>query len=110
MARIAFLLDEHIPSAVAQALRQRQIDVRTANEAGLLNAPDTDYSARAHAEMRVLVTQASDFLRLHAQQEPHAGIVYCEQGSRTIGQLVAGLVLIHEALEQSEMVGRVEFL
>ena len=46
---------------------------------------------------------------MHEQQQ-HAGIAYCEQGARTIGQLVSGLVLIYELLKPGEMVGRVEFL
>jgi hypothetical protein len=57
-----------------------------------------------------MVTQDRDFLRLHRQEHPHAGIAFCEQGTRSIGQIVAGLVLIYEVLEPSEMVGRIEFL
>jgi hypothetical protein len=57
----------------------------------------------------VVVTQDRDFLRLHQNQE-HSGIAYCGQGTRTVSQLVAGLVLIYEALEPGEIVGRVEFL
>jgi hypothetical protein len=58
----------------------------------------------------VLVTHDGDFLRLHHKQHPHTGIAYCEQGARTIGQIVAGLVLIYEVLEPAEMMGQVEFL
>ena len=82
----------------------------TAGEAGLLGAPDVEYLARSQAAGRVLVTHDGDFLRLHRQQQPHAGIAYYEQGSRSIGQIVAGLVLIYEVLEPAEMAGRVEFL
>ena len=109
MTRIRFQFDEHIPHAVAQALRRRGIDVLTTVEAGLLGVTDEEQLARAHAEGRVLVTYDSDFLRLH-QAQPHAGIVYCQQGTRSIGQLVAGLVLIQEVLEPTELAGRVEFL
>jgi hypothetical protein len=58
----------------------------------------------------VFVTHDPDFLRLHRQRQQHASIAYCEQGTRSIGQIVAGLVLIYEVLEPSEMLGRVEFL
>lgn len=44
------------------------------------------------------------------REQDHAGIAFCQQGTRTIGQLVMTLVLIYEALEPREMVGRVEFL
>lgn len=102
-------MDEHVPHAVARALHRRGIDVLTASEAGLLGAADEEHLAHAHAEGRVFVTNDSDLLRLH-QQQPHAGIAYCEQGTRTIGQIVAGLALIHQVLEPVEMAGQVEFL
>jgi len=103
-------LDEHLPNAVAQALRQRDIEVVTTLEAGLRGAADAEQLKRAHAKARVLVTQDEDFLTLHSQGQPHSGIAYSKQGTRTIGQLVAGLVLIHDVLDPGEIVGRVEFL
>ncbi len=110
MARIRYQLDEHVAHAVAQALRRRGIDVLTAGEAGLRGTPDVEVLSQAGAAGRVLVTHDSDFLGLHQQQQVHAGIAYCAQGTRTIGQVVAGLVLIYEVLESDEMAGRVEFL
>jgi predicted nuclease of predicted toxin-antitoxin system len=83
--------------------------VLTPADAGLLGAPDEDYLAYARLEQRVLVTHDGDFLRLHALQD-HWGIAYCEQGTRSIGQIISGLVLIYEVLQPSEMVRRVEFL
>lgn len=103
-------MDEHVASAVAQALRRRGIEARTAGEAGLLGADDAAYLARSRAEGLVIVTHAGDFLRLHQAREPHAGIAYCEQGARGLGQLIAALVLLHEVLEPAEMAGQVEFL
>ncbi len=110
MPEIRFLLDEHVAGAIAQALRRRGIDVRTAAEAGLIGAADTDHLSRAQSEGRVFVTHDRDFLRLHHQGREHAGIAYCKQGLRTVGQLIAALVLIHEVLEPDTMIGRVEFL
>jgi predicted nuclease of predicted toxin-antitoxin system len=108
--RIRFQLDEHVAPAIARALRQRGIDVITAREAGLLGASDVQHLARAHAEQRVMVTQDDDFLRLHHEQQLHSGIAYCKQGTRSSGQIVAGLVLVYEALEPHEIVGQVEYL
>jgi predicted nuclease of predicted toxin-antitoxin system len=108
--RIRFQLDEHISPAIASALRQRGIDVITAREARLLGATDMQHLARAYAERRVMVTQDDDFLRLHHEQQPHAGIAYCKQGSRSIGQTIASLVLLHEILEPHEIAGQIEYL
>lgn len=110
MAEIAFLFDEHIPGAVARALRRRGIDVATPHEAGLRGAPDQDLLARAYAEGRVLVTHYDDFLSLHRSQRPHAGIAYCRPRTRTSGQLVERLILIYDVLEPDDIAGRVEFL
>lgn len=56
------------------------------------------------------MTQDDDYLRLHHRQHAHAGIAYCEQGARSIGQMIAALVLIYEVLTADEMEGRVEYL
>jgi predicted nuclease of predicted toxin-antitoxin system len=107
---VRFQLDEHVPNAVARALRGFGIDVLTMREAGLLGTPDAELLAHAHAEGRVLVTHDPDFLRLHDRQVAHAGIAYCAQGSRTVGQIVESLRLIHEVYQPDEMVDRVEYL
>jgi len=55
-------------------------------------------------------TQDEDFLRINATGTPHAGIAYCRQQTRTIGQIIDGLVLIWELLDPPEMENRIEFL
>jgi hypothetical protein len=44
---VAFHLAEHIPQALASALRHRGIDVTTTAEAGLLGAADREHLAYA---------------------------------------------------------------
>ena len=82
----------------------------TTTEAGLLGATDMDQLSASRAAGRVLVTHDRNFLRLHREGAEHSGIAYCDQGNRTVGQMVAALVLIYEILDASEMVGRVEYL
>jgi hypothetical protein len=107
---IRFHLDEHVPPAVADGLRRRGIDVSTTADAGLLGATDAQHVARAHAEGRVIFTQDDDFLRLHATGIAHAGLAYCHQESRSIGEIIRGLILIWDIYEPPEMHGRVEYL
>ena len=107
---VSFHLDEHMPPALALALRHRGIDVTMTADAGLVGAADRDHLAFATAGGRVLVTQDADFLRLHAEGVPHAGIVYCRSPSRSIGEMLRRLVLIHAALSREEMLDRVEYL
>lgn len=98
-----------MPNAVAAALRRHGIDVVTTAEAGLLAAPDAVQLEHARNTGRVMATQDGDFLGLH-YRATHAGIAYCEQGSRSIGEMVEGLVPIYEAFSAEEMVDHVEYI
>jgi predicted nuclease of predicted toxin-antitoxin system len=105
-----FHLDENAHRAIAEGLRRRGIDVTTTPEAGLLTATDEQQAAYCLAEGRVLFTQDRDFLRLHAAGFSHAGIAYCDNGTRSIGEIIQGLVMIWEILEPQEIANRVEYL
>jgi uncharacterized protein DUF5615 len=107
---IRFHLDENCPRAVAAGLRRRGIDVTTTPEAGLLEATDDEQDAYALTQGRVIFTQDEDFLALHASETRHAGIAYCKKDTRTIGEIIRGLVLIWEVYDPEEMENRVEFL
>jgi predicted nuclease of predicted toxin-antitoxin system len=107
---IQFHLDENVDPAIATGLKRHGIDVTTTTDAGLLRAPDEEQVAYGFQSGRVIFTQDKDFLRIHATGTPHAGIAYCHRKSRTIGQIIDGLVLIWELLERDEMENRVEFL
>jgi predicted nuclease of predicted toxin-antitoxin system len=107
---IRFHLDEHCPHAIAEGLRRRGIDVTTSTDAGLLQAPDPDQVAFGLAQGRVIFTEDDDFLALAARGARHAGIVYCHQQTRSIGQIIDILTLIWEICEPEEMADRVEYL
>jgi len=84
--------------------------VTTTNETGLNAATDEEHLAFARDEGRVVVTHDSDFLRLHNQGVPHAGIVYCHLRERTIGQLLRALTRVSRCRTPEDMRGRVEFV
>jgi predicted nuclease of predicted toxin-antitoxin system len=107
---IRFHLDEHVDRAIADGLRRRGIDVSTTPEAGLLQATDQEQLDYVRAQGRVRFTEDADFLRLHAAGESHPGIAYCHQQTRSIGEIVRGLVLIWELLDPGEMANRVEYI
>ncbi|MHB1560079.1 MAG: DUF5615 family PIN-like protein [Isosphaeraceae bacterium] len=111
MARtIRFHLDENAHRAIADGLRRRGVDVTTTPEAGLLNASDDEQLAYARPQRRVIFTQDRDFLRHHAAGVPHPGIAYCDKDTKSLGEIIAMLVLIWEIFEPDEMENRVEFL
>jgi hypothetical protein len=107
---IRFHLDENVDHRIATALRSRGIDVTTTTDANLIGESDESQLAFAHRANRVIFSHDADILRLHAAGVAHSGIVFASDQSRTIGEIVAGLVLIHDCCEPEEMVGQVEFL
>jgi len=107
---IRFHLDEHVPHAVADGLRLLGIDVTTTAEASLLGADDADQIAYGLAQSRVIFTEDDDFLVLAAAGVKHAGLGYCHQNTRTIGQIIRALELIWEVYEPDEMKDRIEFI
>lgn len=106
---IRFHTDEHIGWAVIEGLRRRRIDVSTTFETGLSSATDTIQLKYARETGRVLVTQDTDFLRLHAEGANHSGITFFRQGE-TPGDMLRMLVLVFDVLTAQEIAGRVEFL
>ena len=107
---LKFHLDEHVSPAVAAGLRRRGIDVTTTREVGLQGADDTEHIAFALPAGRVIVTHDEDYLVLHAQGVRHAGIAYCHQHARSVGQVLSALVLLWQVLEPRAMANRVEYL
>ncbi|MCH8828021.1 MAG: DUF5615 family PIN-like protein [Planctomycetes bacterium] len=107
---IRYHLDEGIPNAVVNGLRQRGIDAVSAADADLLAATDEEHIAYAIENQRVLFCCDDDFLRLASAGVVHAGIVYCHQRDRTIGQIVMGLVALWRDKTAEEMKRQIHFL
>ncbi len=111
MAReIKFHLDENVSNAIANGLRMREIDVTTTPEQKLIAASDDIQLKFALSQERIIFTQDIDFLRIHRQGVNHLGIVYCPQQTKSIGQIIQGIVLIWELLTPEEMIDHIEYL
>ena len=108
--RIRFHLDENVDPAISLALRRRDIDVTTSQEAQLLRQPDESQLDFARRTGRMLVTHDDDFLIMANLTADHPGIAYCHIRSRTLRQIVNALLLIHGVLTPEEVRGRVEYL
>ena len=107
---IRFQFDEHLSHAVAVALRRRGIDVLTTVDAGLRSAGDETQLDRAFNEGRVFVTCDQDDLIMASQGVRHVGIVFAPRGSKSIGQWIECLTLIHGACHADEMINRIEYV
>ncbi len=107
---IRYYLDQHIPSVVANGLRQHGIDVLSAQQANRCGLPDLDQLAFATAQERVMVTFDPDFLALHNAGTQHAGIAWCPATKYRVGFLIQMLILLHSVADRDEMKNRVEYL
>lgn len=107
---LKFHLDENVDSAIADGLRRRGLDVTMPVDAKLIGATDEEHLEFARGEQRVLLTHDDDFLAIAAAGVHHAGILYCRPQSRSIGQIIAAMLLISDCLSPEEMAEHVEFL
>lgn len=107
---IRFHLDENVDPRVAAGLRLLGIDVTTTPDAGLLSAPDEDQLDYIVREGRVIITQDTDFLRLHSAGRDHPGIAFYPAGARSVGDVIRGARLVWELLEPDELANQVEYI
>ena len=91
-------------------LRRRGIDIVRPQEIGLADAADDVHLGYAFRNERVLVTQDAGFILRVENGEPNFGVAFCEQGTRSIGEMISALVLIYEVLTTEEMRGRIEYI
>jgi hypothetical protein len=107
-------LDVHVPIAIANQLRQRGVDVITAQEDGSAELTDEELLARAAALGRVIFTQDIRFKRLAEDWQrlgrPFAGLVFGHQLYGSIGQYVRDLEIIAKATGLEDWIGQVEHL
>jgi len=108
--QIRFHLDEQVKTVIARELRRRGIDVTCYIDSGLRTQSDEAQLAFIRSEERVIFTHDEDFLIIASRSSEHPGIAYCKQGTRSIGEIIESLVLIHEVYTPKDMVGRVEYL
>jgi predicted nuclease of predicted toxin-antitoxin system len=103
-------MDQHMHSAVVNALVRHGVNVLTAHEAQRCGQTDAEQLAFATKEQRVLVTFDTDFLALHQTGVAHAGIAWCPATKYSIGQLIQALLLVHGVLHREAMCNHLEYL
>ena len=107
---IRFHLDENSHHGIGDGLRRHGVDVSTTPDADLLGATDEEQLRFAVAQGRAIFTQDKDFLKLAGQDTEHHGILYCRQQTRSVGDIIRGLILVWEVYEAAELRNKVEYL
>lgn len=106
---IRLYADENVSRLIIRGLQLRGIDVISTKQAGMLGASDLEQLEFSVKSDRVILTQDDDLLKLHARGISHKGIIYSHQTS-TIGDVIRGVLLIHQVLTMNEMANHVEFI
>ncbi len=111
---IRLYMDEHVPSAITDGLRLRNVDVITVQEDGMDGEDDGPVLDRATSLGRVVFTMDEDFFKEAAERQrsgvTFAGVVYARQSRITIGQCVADLELIAQAGEPEDLQDQLKVL
>ena len=114
--RIKLYLDEDaMDRDLAEALRQRGVNVLTALEAGMIERPDKEHLKLAASEARVLYSfNVGDFAALHldflTNGKHHAGIILARQQRFSLGEQMRRLLHLIATLTDKEIQDKIEFL
>jgi len=111
---VPLYLDVHIPHAIADGLRLREVDVLTAQEDSSIRLSDADLLSRSTAMGRALVTFDKDLLIEATNRQQHgahfAGVVFAHPLQMTIGACVKDLELLAKVGEPGDIANQIIFL
>lgn len=107
-------MDIHVPFAITEGLRRRNVDVLRSQDDGTTEVDDEDLLARATELRRLLFTQDEDLRKIAAQRqqtESHfVGILFDHQQGASLGRLVDDIELLATCAEPDELTNRVTYL
>jgi len=111
---LALYMDTHVPHAITQGLRQRGVDVLTAQEDGTDRLDDPELLRRATELNRVVFSFDEDFAKVTAQWQrsgqDFAGVITLRQWDIPSGQCLDELELIAKVHGPDDIRGRLEYL
>jgi hypothetical protein len=104
---VAFYMDHHVPAAITEGLRKRDVDVLTAEEDGRSELDDETLLARATQLARIFFSRDRDLLAIAAnwlrEGRGFSGLVYAHQLQISIGKAVADLEIIAKTADLTDM-------
>jgi len=107
-------MDVHVRAEVTEGLRQRGVDVLTAQEDGSRRPSHPALLDRATALGRVLFSRDDDLLaeatRRQTSGDRFGGVIYAHQLSVGVGRCVTDLELIAKASDPEEVANTVTYL
>ncbi|MGP1273986.1 MAG: DUF5615 family PIN-like protein [Caulobacterales bacterium] len=94
MTGLAFLVDVHLPPALARWLSDQRTDAVHALDLGLERASDTKLCEQAVCEGRIVITKDADFLNLSLRYEPAVRVLWVRVGNMATIALIARIAQV----------------
>lgn len=111
---LSFYFDVHVPQAIAEGLRLRDVDVITTQEDSFDRAPDSMLLSRATVLGLALVSFDKHLLaeahRCQEHGDSFSGVIYAHPMQATIGGCVRDLELLAKAGAPEDLRDQVVFL
>jgi predicted nuclease of predicted toxin-antitoxin system len=111
---LGLYMDVHAPRPITRGLRQKSVDVLTAQEDGKAQAADPDLLRRARDLGRMLFSQDEDLIveavRCQRAGEPFATVIFARQLDLSIGRCISDLEAIAKAAQPEDAQGQIIFL
>ena len=111
---LAFYMDVHIPAAITEGLKRRNIDVLTSQEDRTRQLDDEALLRRAKDLGRLLFSQDQDLLRIARQwqnaDQPFPGLIFTHQQGTSIGRCIEDLELLAQCCTENDIANQIIFL
>ena len=111
---VALYMDHHVPSAITRGLRQRGVNVRTAEEDGCAEVDDEFILAQGIRLGRFIYTNDHGFLaiahRWLAADRDFAGLGYAHPLRISVRQAIESLEIIAKASDLSDLRNAIFYL
>lgn len=105
----SFLADEHVKRVYVAELRANGYSVDWVDGAYEPGTTDREHLQRSQDESRVILSNDSDFVRLHDQYD-HAGLVLYDDQNASVTDFVAGIARLERFVPDEELRGNVVWL
>jgi len=86
---VKFIVDNQLPSALAEFLRDRGFDCQHVLESGLGDARDSDICRHAEAQGRIIISKDEGFIYLAKQRHPKIKVIWVRLGNCRTSVLLA---------------------
>jgi len=107
---VRYMLDEHVPLAVATELRRRGLWCQSVVEVGRRGLSDDEQLRLAAEQGLAFVSHDADFSDLARSDVGHAGIVVCKPRSREVGATVRALIAFAQTFSAEDIVGQLWYI